>query len=663
MLLKTTANTRSPAIVCRDQDDCDDLDLKLSKQWLRIAIAGVFAGQGMVFSLALNMTPPPYDTTAYWILHGGLVFSSVVVMAFLGGPLFRSTWSMLRNRRLSIEGLFTLSLVGAFTGSLIGSVTGEGDVFYEIVAIVIAIYTFGRMLSERSQAKLRLESAKLRERFDHAIVRNGDGEWEQVPISLVEAGRNVRVSPGEAITIDGRILKGVGYVQETALTGEPLPVVKREGDSVRAGTYAIDCQFELEVVHSIGGRELDSILGAVEFFDGRPSTMQTHADALVQRFLPLVAGVAIATGIFWGITSTWIDAALNSMAVLLVACPCALGLATPVAISQGLFRLAQIGLVSRDGAFIDVLARTKRIFFDKTGTLSESDLRVTESWISGELPFSEATLLEAVRVAEASIKHPVAQALSRHIDRNFDYHGDQVEPSELRLIPGQGLEFSYQGELIMVGEGSLASSDSAISKVTAYLHSTHGKKVFVFVGKQVAACFVMEEVIRGGVDSVWQKLGDLDISAEVLTGDPNPVLSLPDSIQVSSGMSAPEKVKSVIRSVRIDEEPLFVGDGINDAAAMASARGSIAMNSGAGLATSVAMGQLIADRIDVIPTAISFSRSIHAKLKWNLVYAASYNILGMSLAAIGVLHPIAAATIMLFSSFLVSVRALRMPSV
>ena len=196
----------TPAIVCRGADDCDDLDLKLSRAWLKIAIAGVFAGQGMMFSLALNMTPPPHGSPAYLILHGGLIFSSLVVMGFLGRPLFSSTWGMLRARRISIEGLFTLSLLGAFIGSVVGSLTGQGDVFYEVVAIVIAIYTFGRMLGERSQARLKLESERLRERFDRAMVADGAGIWVERPISQVSPGARVCVEPGSAFSVDGWIV-------------------------------------------------------------------------------------------------------------------------------------------------------------------------------------------------------------------------------------------------------------------------------------------------------------------------------------------------------------------------------------------------------------------------------------------------------------------------
>lgn len=503
--------------------------LKLSRAWLRIAIAGVFAGQGMMFSLALNMTPPPFGSTPYWILHGGL-FSALVVMIFLGGPLFASTWGMLCARRLSIEGLFTVSLLGAFVGSVVGSVTGQGDVFYEVVAIVIAIYTFGRMLGERSQAKLKQESARLRERFDQAIVCNDSGEWLECSIPKVGLGARVRVEPGAAFTLDGVIVSGVGYVQETALTGEPLPVVRRSGDRVRAGTWAVDSRFEYEVTQTAGARELDLILNGIEAADGRPSELQTQANELIRIFLPVVVGVSFATALFWGLTGTWVAAVLNSMAVLLVACPCALGLATPVAISQGLFRLAQLGLVSRDGALIDALARTRKVFFDKTGTLSESTLRVSEQWINAELPLAldRSALLAGVFAAEAHLSHPVARALTAYLRKSQEDVASAASPpsagdaipiasksggarlESLRLLAGQGVEFRLQVEGqsydVQVGEASLAASVGAVERVTQQLHELKGKRVFVFVDTKIVACFVLQESLREGVSGVWQSL-------------------------------------------------------------------------------------------------------------------------------------------------------------
>ena len=653
-------SSSKPAIVCRAEDACDDLDLKLSRAWLRIAIASVFAGQGMVFSLALNMTPPPFASMAYWILHGGLILSALAVMTFLGGPLFASTLAMFRGRRLSIEGLFTLSLLGAFVGSVVGSLTGQGSVYYEVVSIMIAIYTFGRMLGERSQVKMNLESARLRERFDRVTVQSDEGDWRECSLAEVSVGALVRVEPGGPFTVDGIIQIGVGYVQETALTGEPLPVVRRAGDRVRAGAWAVDSRFELAVEQGAGTRELDAILQTVERTDGRPSELQIQANDLIRIFLPIVVVVSAATALFWGLTGTWIDAVLNSMAVLLVACPCALGLATPMAISQGLFRLAQLGLVSRDGALIDALARTRRVFFDKTGTLSESDLRVTELWVDTDLPIKRNELLTSILAAESGLEHPVARALAKYL--KSEGLQDSCELQNLQVITGQGIaydldaaEVSYR---LQVGEVSLAESEQAIEAVVKRLHEKKGRRVFVYLVDRVVACFVLAERLRVGVDQIWADLDTLEIRSHILTGDPLPELSLPPNVQIEEALSSADKVERVRESSGAGESPLFVGDGINDVAAMLEASGSIAMHSGAGLTRSVAMGQLSDDQIEVIPQAVSFSRAIIKKLRWNLFYAFVYNLIGMALAAAGLLHPVVAALIMIVSSFWVTTRVL-----
>ena len=656
----SSASSSKPTGFCCAEDACDDLDLKHSRAWLRIAIAGVFAGQGMVFSLALNMTPPLFASMAYWILHGGLILSALAVMTFLGGPLFASTLAMFRGRRLSIEGLFTLSLLGAFVGSVVGSLTGLGSVYYEVVSIVIAIYTFGRMLGERSQAKMKLESARLWERFDRVTVQSKEGDWQECSLAEVSVGALVRVEPGGPFTVDGIIQSGVGYVQETALTGEPLPVVRRAGDRVRAGAWAVDSRFELLVEQGAGTRELDAILQTVEGADGRPSQAQTQANDLIRIFLPIVVVVSAATAIFWGLKGTWMDAVLNSMAVLLVACPCALGLATPVAISQGLFRLAQLGLVSRDGALIDALARTKRVFFDKTGTLSESDLRVTELWVDTDLPIKRNELLASVLAAESGLEHPVARALTKYL--KSEGIEDSCELQNLKVIAGQGIAYDLDAAEVrhrfQVGEASIAGSEQAIEEVVEGLHETKGRRVFVYLNDRVVACLVLGERLRVGVDQIWADFDRLEIRSHILTGDPLPELSLPPNVQIEPGLSSADKVKRVRESSGAGESPLFVGDGINDVAAMLQASGSIAMHSSAGLARSVAIGQLLDDRIEVIPQAVSLSRAIIKKLRGNLFYAFVYNLIGMTLAATGILHPVAAALIMLVSSFWVTARAL-----
>lgn len=651
---------KSRPVVCRTEPDCDDLDLKLSRSWLRIAVAGVFAGQGMVFSLALNMTPPDYGSTAYWALHGLLIFSALVVMGFLGGPLFASTWGMLRARRLSIEGLFTLSLAGAFVGSVFGSVTGEGDVFYEIVSIVIAIYTFGRMLGERSQSRLMAESGRLRESFDRATRVDATGVTNEVAALDALLGDIVRVNPGEAFTLDGVVRSGVGFVKETSLTGEPLPVVRHPGDPVRAGTFSEDGSFDVEVTAGVGERELDRILRAVEFLSGRPSELQTQANRLVQYFLPVVAGVSIATALFWGIAGSWMEAVFNSMAVLLVACPCALGLATPVAIWNGLYRLARMGIVSRDGALIDGLAEAKAIYFDKTGTLSESEMQLAEVLVAPSWEPQRGELLSAVVAIESRLTHPVARALSRHLPDDSE---KGVQVAALRTIPGVGVEarveLAGKERLIRIGEAVTETQRLSQRELEAGLLMDSGKRVHVFVEDEAVAVFVLRERGREGLDALWVRLSGLGLKTIVLTGDPNPDLEIPAEVPVHSGISAEGKAAMIQNAVDAGERPCLIGDGINDAAAMSFATSSIAMCSGTGLTQSAAMAQLTDDRIEALPDAIDLARDIRARLRGNLVYAACYNLTGMALAASGFLHPVAAALIMLVSSAFVTLRALR----
>lgn len=655
-------STHKSPVVCRVDGNCDDLDLdlKLSKSWLRIAVAGVFAGQGMVFSLALNMTPQDYGTPTYWALHGILIFSSLVVMAFLGGPLFASTFGMLRARQLSIEGLFTLSLMGAFIGSVAGSVTGQGSVYYEIVSIVIAIYTFGRMLGERSQAKLQAESRQLREVFDRAVRLDAAGEACELPVSELQRGDRVRVDPGAAFTLDGIVRAGVGYVRETALTGEPLPVVRRAGDRVRAGTFSEDGSFEVEVTAVAGERELDRILDTVESFSGQPSQLQTQANKLIQYFLPVVALVALGTALTWAFLGTWQDVVFNSMAVLLVACPCALGLATPVAIWNGLYRLARLGLVSRDGALIDGLAQARSIYFDKTGTLSESEMHVGEVLVVPDWEARRDELLAAVAVVEARLPHPVARALAGLV---ADGSAPAPRIEDVRSIPGAGVEALAQlaGAKVQlrIGEPQAGADEAARHELERHLLMQVGKRVYVSIDARVVAVVVLLERAREGLPSLWAQLASLGVRAEVLTGDPQPGLEIPASVPLRAGLSSEDKAAIIRQAVESGESPCLIGDGINDAAAMSLATSSISMGSGTGFTQSAAMGQLSDDRIEVLPEAIRLARGVHSRLRGNLIYAAAYNVIGMALAVAGWLHPVAAALIMLVSSAFVTLRAIR----
>ena len=636
------------SVICSTQDiDSEDSNIRLSRSWLRIAIAMVFAGQGMVFSLAINMTPPEYGSTSYWFLHGGLILSSLLVVCFLGSPLLRSTIGMVCSRRLSIEGLFAVSLLGAFAGSLLSTFTGQGAVYYEIVSIVIAIYTIGRLLSSVAQDRLGRETIQIRECFDSASMCTENG-WITVKVKDVPTGAIVRVHPGEPISVDGTIYSGSAYVSETALTGEALPVVRNIGDSVRAGTWSVDGLLEIKVRAQAGNRDLDDLLQRVDNQAVNPSKFEAQANRLIQYFLPFVVITSFLCFTYWLFAGSWVEAVFNSMAVLLVACPCALGLATPIAIWQGLLRLAKMGIVSRDGALIDALATTRLVYFDKTGTLSDATMQVTNLHVVKEWEDRHESLRAMIYALESKLSHPIARAITNFLPKS------DLLIKNFKIIPGLGVSGTIANKYIEVGELRL-NPNLVKDDILAKIEVGKGKSIYVFIDKQLAAIFTLKEQLRYGFSRLIRGFKNLNIELEVLTGDPNPEIELP--VFVRSGLSAQQKESHIRSAIKNGLCPIFVGDGINDAPAMTACMASISMGSGTALTRSIASAQLVNDQISVLPEAIHFTRALHRRLRSNLIYAASYNVLGMSLAFFGILHPIVAAIIMGLSSFIVTIRA------
>ena len=405
----------------------------VDRAWLRIGIGLLVTGQAMAFSLAVNLTPP--EGAAYWILHGGLMLSAAGVVGFLGRDLVGGAIGALRRRRISIDLLFLVTLAGAFGGSLVATFTHTGSVYYEVVAILVVVHTAGRTLGARSRLAALRAVDRARERFDVCDVRRADGSRARRPVRALADGDLVVVAPGGPISVDGAIVAGRGYMQETSMTGEWRPVSRGPGDPVLAGTYSVDGSFEIRP--AAGPRRLDGVLAAVAGARLAPSELQRQADGLVAWFLPVVATVSLATFAFWIQRSPWDRALFNAMAVLLVACPCAMGLATPVAVWGGLARLASFGLVARTGDFLDALARCDIACLDKTGTLSRETLAVRAWRTEPAFRAREPWLRAAVAAAEDGLVHPVAAALRAGclpIDRHGPQAGAPADPDPCHLI-------------------------------------------------------------------------------------------------------------------------------------------------------------------------------------------------------------------------------------
>ncbi len=641
-----------------------------SLHWWRLGLALVIAGQSMVFGLAWNLYVEEVGPAAvqeelgpagFWIYHGVLLASALAVLGLLGGPLFGRLLQALRRPSITVEALFVLSLAGAMGGSMVSTFTGEGAVYYEVVAIVLCVYTFGRMASERSRVSAIAAANALRQRFDTARVLDDDDSERLQPVGAVEQGARVRVHPGEGVPVDGIVLNGTSYVSETSLTGEPLPVVRRPGDRVQAGSTLVDGMLELEATAVLGERALDGILRTVGEARMKPSTLQQQADAITRWFVPVVVAVSVATFGVWLALASWPVALFNAMAVLLVACPCALGLATPVAVWGGLQRLTQWGLVARSGQLLDDLARIDTACFDKTGTLSEAELVAVDWRTTPAFADRRALLKAAVAAAEAPYPHPVARALRR------ESPGHSWMLEQTQTVPGQGIRATlvdadglrwelWVGGLDGLGEDARGVLESLADSARTALA---GRLVGVCVNGEPAAVVFLEENLRGEVGAVFARLKAQAIGVEVLTGDPQPRWTCIEGAQVRAGLSAEAKLARVRLLQGEGRRLLFVGDGINDAPALANGSVSLAMGQGADLARASADGVLQGESLEAIPRAIALGRQVRRTVRQNLYFAAFYNGIGMALAAFGVLHPVVAALLMVGSSAFVSTRALR----
>jgi len=623
----------------------------IDRAWLRIGVGLAVAAQTMVFSLAVSITPA--TGPGYWVVHGGLMGTAWVVLLLIGRDLLGGAWAALRDRRVSIDLLFLVTLVGALAGSMVNSFTAGGPVYYEVVAILLVIHTAGKMLGARSRLAALQAVDRTRQKFDRATVKGVDGRREELAVADLKGGETVLVAAGGPIAVDGVVHAGRALVRETAMTGEWAPVSKGPGDEVLAGSHAVDGVLEITVRGGL--RRLDGVLGAVEQARIAPSRLQEQADHLMKLFLPLVVGTSLATFWFWWGRVPGHEALFNAMAVLLVACPCAMGLATPIAVWGGLARLSRYGLVARTADFIDALARADMVCFDKTGTLSTEEPAVlswspTPAW-SGQ----QAWLAAAISAVERNVQHPFAKGIQTTCNvirykLSGPEDGVELAGADVRVVPGLGVIGWVEGREVRIGAAGLHAGEVPVAEGL-------GAHLWVSVDGQMALTLTLGEEWRTGLPETWAQLHDLGVEVEVLTGDASPPADL--GVPVRAGLTPAQKHQRIRELNTAGRTVLVVGDGVNDAAAMGEAAAAIAMQRGSELARGAATAVFAGTDLRFLPAAIRLARRVRQGVGRNFWFAFAYNVAGMALAAAGMLHPVVAALLMLGSSALVAVRALR----
>lgn len=636
---------------------------KTTRRWIGIAVGAVLAGNAMMLSVAINTSAA---TEAVRLgVHLGLLGATLVTAGLLGPPLLVTAWRAGRQGRVTIEALFLTGLTGALAASLISMVGGEGPVYFETVIVLLVVYSLGHQVTNVSQRRALRSIEAWRGAPETCEVVRADGTADERRVAEVAVGERVRVHPGRMTPVDGVVAEGEAYVQESQLTGEFFSEARRPGDPIWAGSYCLDGTLTVRATVPGGQRRIDHLARAVERARANPSTLETEADRIVQWFLPTVVTIAVGTFAGWTWAWGWETGLFNAMSVLLVACPCAMGFATPVSIWSAIGRMAQRGLVLQRGDQIETLAEVDTVVFDKTGTLTEAqasllDLVLVERGVSAE------ELRGMIGAAQRASDHPVAAAFYE-VDAGID---KQVKVEAVRTLPGRGLVARCRagegGELreLAIGSEDLLETDEqrvqweSLSK--RLVGPTWARRIVVLEdGRPVAAALVDERVLETG-PATLEALEAMGLHVIVMTGDRPERAERLGVAEVHAGMS-PEAKRDLVRRMKAaGRRVLFIGDGVNDAVAMAESQASLAPPGAAPLARETAGACLMEADLQRVPFAIRVCRRARRTIRGNLRLAAVYNTTGMVIAAAGQLHPVAAVLIMTCSSLVVSWRALRL---
>ncbi|MDX2036799.1 MAG: cation-translocating P-type ATPase [Isosphaeraceae bacterium] len=643
----------------------------------RIGLAVFFSMNVMAFTMALwsGETPGPGEspTAIASTLHGLfrhlVLLFSLPVFFLLGLPLAENAWEAARRGIFSTDILLATGVAASFLYSSISVIRDEGPVYFEVGCVVLIMVTLGRWLE--SSGKLRAGEAldrlaRLMPDLSRRLVeREGVEVEESVATVDLAAGDLIRVLPGERIPADGLVESGTAFVDQQVITGESLPELRRGGDAVLAGTLDLDGELRIRATAPGAAGSLARIIELVRSARRAKGPSERLADQVATWFVPVVALTAFVTFAAHARISGFEQALMNSLAVVLIACPCALGLATPLAVWSALGRAAERQVLFRGGDVLEALASVKAIRFDKTGTLTTGEPRVDRVAWDPETPPELA--LGAARALATTSTHSIASAVAR-----FPCEFEPVEPPiDARGIAGRGIEATLEiggrptrallGSRRFLAENDVEVDPELAAEVDdpAFAERT---STWVAWGGRARACFAFDEEIRISALAALEASRALGLDLAVLTGDHEArgrAFEREVGIPVTAGLLPEQKVDAVRATRGSLGSTAMVGDGVNDAPALAAADVGIAAARGADLSRESAGVCLTSEDLSRIPWAIALSRETMNVVRWNLFWAFGYNIVGVAAAAFGRLDPAFAALLMVGSSAFVIVNSLR----
>jgi len=615
-----------------------DKDRQINILFMKFVISAVFA------ALALWGSLPAISSTAPALLQS-LPFQLVLatlVQFWVAWDFYRSTWNSLKHRAANMDTLIVLGTTVAYIYSVavtFGQISGMP--YFDTSMTIIALIILGKWLEARAKGKTSEAIKKLIQLQPKTARVLRDGQEIDLPISEVQVGDHIRLRPGEKVPVDGKVVSGETSIDESMVTGESIPVYKHTGDLVIGGTLNTSGAIILSAAKVGSATMLAQIIKLVEQAQASRAPIQKLADVISSYFVPAVLMIAVATFAGWYITTGYLPAMLNAIAVLIIACPCALGLATPTALVVGTGLAAQKGILIKDAENLEIAYKVSHVVFDKTGTLTEGKPVVTDI-VGG------AKILQIAASLDANSEHPLASAI---VAAGAKTALKALPVTGFKNLAGKGVEGTISKIKYTLGTPSLFSSVPAdVAKL-----EKQGKTVVVLaIGKKILGVIAIADTLRPTATNAISQLTRQKIGTSLITGD-NPTTAA--AIAKTAGISRffaqvrPQDKAAAIRQLQSEGHVVaMVGDGINDAPALSAANIGIAMATGTDVAIEAAGITLVNKDLHSIPLALRLSRSTLRTIKTNLFWAFIYNVVLIPAAAFGVLSPILAAGAMAFSS-------------
>ena len=621
---------------------------------------------GLALPLLLPMLVEPLGL--HWMLPAWLQFVLATPVQFIfGARFYRAGWSAVRAGSANMDLLVALGTSAAYGLSLYlwwaSPAGGMPHLYFEAAAVVIALVRLGKYLESRAKRQTSSALRALQALRPTLALRLRDGHEEQVPISALQRDDVLVVKPGERFPADGQIIEGSSHADEALLSGESLPVAKQPGDQVSTG--AINGEGRLLVsVRALGGEtQLAQIIRLMENAQAGKAPIQKLVDRISQVFVPVVLVIALVTLLGWLLAGADMQVALlNAVAVLVIACPCALGLATPTAIMVGTGVAARHGILIKDAEALEIAHDVHAVAFDKTGTLTSGSPQVVHlQAVDG----NDQQLLQLAGSLQQGSEHPLAKAvLDACSARNLSLSA--VTASQ--ALPGKGTRAELGARTLALGNRRLLDEQqlqAGVLGTAAEAWEAEGRSLAWLLElapqPQVLGLLAFGDSLKPGARAAIVQLQALGISCHLISGDnQGSVNAVADALGIVERQAnvLPADKLACINALRQHGRVAMVGDGINDAPALAAADIGIAMGSGTDIAMHAAGITLLRGDPRLVPAALEISRRTYAKIRQNLFWAFIYNLIGLPLAAFGLLNPVLAGAAMALSSVSVVSNAL-----